>query len=175
MMLSFCQISNLIGIFPVIYCIQHGLHWFAAILAMSITLSLFYHEDEDNEIALWADMGGCAVLFACFCYILMNSELVLTWSNMVTLLFASMAGTCYLLAGEDVHTENYLLFHTGWHVFALYAISTFIYSYVNTSVEDNNSRVLAHSIRPTMRKGLTRIVSTYKNIVLRIKNHGKWI
>lgn len=173
-MVSFCQLSNLMGIFPVVYCLQHGLYWVALILTVTVTLSLMYHHDESNRVALVADMCGCALLVGAGVYILLNSDEVLTWSNLLTLVFASGAVTSYLAAGDDTESEEYMVYHTGWHVLAFYGIATFLYSYVNTTYRPTlreESRFLAKSVRPALGRLLpVRLLSVRR----RRKKESDW-
>lgn len=143
----FCQLSNLLGIFPIIYCIQNRAYSFAAIISAAVILSLIYHINENNRYALFSDLIGVSLLCAAGFYIIMNSQLILTWSNLMTVAYASAGLTCFVLAGKDLESEEYKLFHTGWHIFSIYGMATFLYSYFNTSkLNVSNSKVLCNKI-----------------------------
>lgn len=143
----FCQLSNLLGIFPIVYCLQNKAYWFAAIIGTAVILSLIYHINESNTYALFSDLLGVSLLCAAGFYIIMNSQLILTWSNLMTVAYASAGLTCFVLAGKDIESEEYKLFHTGWHIFSIYGMATFLYSYFNTSnIEQSRSKVLCSKI-----------------------------
>ena len=137
----FCQISNFLGVCPVIYCIQYRAYGLAAVLTTAFTLSIIYHINEDNKLALLADTVGCSLLVAAGAYVINRSQYVITVSNLMTILYASAGLTCFVLAGDDTKSQDYKVYHTAWHVFSMYAIATFLYSYFNSSlVERDESR-----------------------------------
>lgn len=144
----FCQVSNLLGFFPVLYCIQYRLYGFAAVLSLAVVLSILYHIDETNPFALLADTIGVSFLIALGVYTYKRSDVFMTWSNILTIIFASAGTFCFLMAGEDLQSEQYHVFHTLWHVFSMYGIGTYLYSYVNTQVVtgESGSKVLAKPV-----------------------------
>lgn len=151
----FCQLSNLLGFFPVLYCLSYQLHLLAAVLALASVLSIIYHVNEDNRFALLADVIGCALILAMGIDVYRRSIVFFTWSNLITIALASAALTCYICAGEDTCSEQYAVLHSAWHVLSWYAVAMFLYSYVNTSVA-GGSRVLCRPLRPIFIRVLTR-------------------
>lgn len=169
--MNFCQISNLFGLFPVIYALQHRLYWAAGIISTAVLFSLIYHTDEDNEMALHVDMFGCSLMVAASAYIYMQSDTVVTTGNILTLIFASAAITCYILSGEDTHTEQYRVWHTGWHVFVFYGTCTFLHSYVHTTIRPSN-RVMAKPLKPVINRTINRTVSGLRSGINRYLRRG---
>lgn len=148
MHLNFCQLSNVLGVFPVILAFQHGLYLLGTIMFLGMSLSIYYHADESNEIAFFMDVAGCAMLSSYMFYIVMNAEILLTYVNLLTVSYTGMALVFYVAAGEP-GDEDYPLYHTAWHVFAMYAASTFVYSYINTTLEkDSPSRMSTKAVIP---------------------------
>lgn len=143
--LTFCQISNLLGIFPAILAFQHRLYVLGTVMLLGMSLSIYYHHDESNEIAFLMDVGGCTLLASYMFYILMNAETNLTYVNILTLFYNAMALIFFVAAGEP-GDEDYELYHTAWHVFVFYAASTFVYSYINTTLEKNHKSTLCRTI-----------------------------
>lgn len=157
----FCQVSNFLGIFPVIYCIQYKAYGIAAVLSIAFVLSIIYHINESNRVFLLADMVGCSLLVAAGALIIKNSKYVLTFSNLMTILYSSAGLTCFVLAGDDTQSEDYKVFHTAWHVFSMYGIATFLYSYFNTTLverEESRSKILCKPV---------------KHLVVRVRRRGR--
>ena len=142
----FCQLSNALGLFPVVYCLKHRLYGFGVIIATSLTLSVLYHVNENNEWFLFADMVGVSFLVALGYYTYLRSVVVFTWSNCLTILFASAGFACYLLAGDEIDSEQYHIFHSLWHAFSFYGCATYLYSYINTHGGED-SRLLCRPVR----------------------------
>lgn len=167
----FCQLSNLLGIFPVCYCISYKAYGLAAVVATAVFLSLLYHVNEKNEFALLADTIGCSLLVAGAAIIIKNSRHVITLSNLLTILYASAGMTCFILAGDDTDSDQYKIYHTAWHMFSIYGIGTFLYSYFNTTYEEESkSRVLCKALVPKRLK-VTRI---FKRRKMEQERSGPW-
>lgn len=167
----FCQISNALGIFPVIYCIQYRAYGLAGVLALAFSLSVIYHINEDNKLALLADTVGVSLLVAAGATVLRRSEYILTVSNLMTILYASAGLTCFLLAGDDTQSADYKVYHTAWHVFSMYAIATFLYSYFNSSNErdESRSKILCKNVKHLVvrvRRG-EKVTDTSRSVILR--------
>lgn len=143
----FCQASNLLGIFPVIYCIQYKAYGLAVVLSVAFTLSILYHINEENRFFLLADLFGVSLLVAAGLTVYKNSSHVLTLSNLLTIVYSTAGFTCFILAGDDTKSEDYKIFHTAWHIFSMYGIGTFLYSYFNTNDFEHHSKILAHPVK----------------------------
>ena len=144
----FCQLSNLLGVFPVAYCISYKAYGLAAVVAAAVLLSVIYHVNEKNWIALVADTVGVSLLVAAGVTVIKNSNYILTLSNILTILYASAGLTCFILAGDDTDSDEYKIYHTGWHIFSIYGVGTFLYSYFNSScvVEESASKILCRNL-----------------------------
>lgn len=145
----FCQASNFLGIFPVLYCIQFKAYGLACVLATAFGLSAVYHTNEKNNLFLLADTVGVSLLVAAGVTVLKNSSHVVTVSNLLTVLYSAAGFTCFILAGDDTDSEDYKIFHAAWHIFSTYGIATFLYSYFNANdaFRQNQSRLLAKPMK----------------------------
>lgn len=148
--MNFCQLSNALGVFIVVYLLQFKMYFFASAVALAVGLSCFYHHDETNVMALYMDMAGCVLLVSCLFYMMLNASAIFTAMNAVSCCLGSAALTCYVLAGEDTSTEDYKLYHTGWHVFVFYSMAAFVYSYVHSQAQEPPP--LARSFAPKVRE-----------------------
>lgn len=144
----FCQLSNLLGIFPIAYCLSYRAYGLAAVVAAAVLLSTIYHVNEKNWLALLADTVGVSLLVAAGVTVIKNSNYILTLSNILTILYASAGLTCFILAGDDTDSQDYQIYHTGWHIFSIYGVGTFLYSYFNTTYEgeESASKVLCRNL-----------------------------
>lgn len=149
----FCQLSNLLGVFPVVYCLSYRAYGLAAIVAAAVLLSTIYHVNEKNWLALLADTLGVSLLIAAGVTVIKNSSYILTLSNILTIVYASAGITCFVLAGDDTDSQEYQLYHSGWHIFSIYGVGTFLYSYFNSTYEgeESASKVLCKNlVRPRL-------------------------
>ncbi len=156
----FCQISNILGLFPVIFLYQNEMYRTAICLVLSLILSLIYHMDETNRTALLFDFSGCCMLSSCMLYLMKTSTYRFTNLNIFCVMMMSAAIYSFIAAGDDTQSEKYEIYHTAWHIFSLYAIGAFVYSYV-------------HSERPSyiyisMKQFLSRFPSKYRNVLGRL-------
>lgn len=153
----FCQLSNMLGVFPVWLCLTYKAYGLAAIIAAAVTLSILYHTDENNELALLADTIGCSLMFAMVCTCIKRSKVVLTVSNLLTILFTTAGITCYLLAGDDVESAQYKVYHSAWHIFCIYGLGTFLYSYFDSTYEEESrSKLLCKPLKPLLKVRILR-------------------
>ena len=155
--MNFCQLSNVLGFFPILLALQYGLYPLAGAMTLSTVLSILYHYDETNENALLADMAGCVLVIACGFYIVMNSETNLTFANLLSVIYAVMATVFFIKAGEP-NEDTYQLYHTAWHICAFYSMSVFVFSYIHSTVipEETQSRI-ARDLKPALQRTLTFI------------------
>lgn len=134
----FCQISNALGIFPVIFLVQNEMYWSAWFLMVTLVLSTLYHLDETNHWALLSDVTGCTVLFTCIIYLYRNSNYTFTAMNFFSMVMTVSAAICFVLAGDDTSSDRYMVYHSAWHAFSLYGIAAFVYSYVHSNDESGS-------------------------------------
>ncbi|CAK9025531.1 unnamed protein product [Durusdinium trenchii] len=147
--MNFCQLSNLLGLFPIFLALQSRLYFLAAALSTSVLLSFIYHLDEHNELALKADMYGCSLLASFMFYLVLDSESVLTRMNIISIVYGTMAIYFFFGAGNP-GTELYHDYHTGWHVCAVYSVATFVYSYIHSTKLENSPSRLSKRIDATL-------------------------
>jgi hypothetical protein len=141
----FCQISNLLGIFPVVYCFQKGDFELGMMIALCFFLSFLYHMDERSDLGLLADTIGCSFLIAAFTLCLLKTN-ILTPANLLSACLIASALFYWFEAGDDTETYSYSFYHTLWHAMMVYAISFFVYSYLT---DEDDSRFLCHALRRT--------------------------
>lgn len=163
--LNFCQISNFLGVFPVCLAIKFKLYWIAIAMAIASICSIVYHHDEHNDNALYADLFGCALLCATFFYIFFNINTIPNIVNILAFVYASAALTFYYMAGLPKE-PGYETFHTAWHVFAIYAFTLFIYTYINLQVLEQQTP-LTRTISITVPESLK---NKFKFIPIPIRN-----
>jgi hypothetical protein len=146
----FCLLSNLLGIFPITYCLVNKAFGLALVLFLAYSLSAVYHIDEKNDFALFADVLGCSLLFATAVVLLKRTEKekIFSVANVFTVLYFSAAMYCYLSAG-DCEDDEYNEIHAAWHVLATYAASIFLYTYFE---DKNKSRFLLKSLGARRKK-----------------------
>lgn len=155
--MNFCQISNLLGVFPILLAVQFGIYDLAIAMTFATCLSIIYHYDETNEMALWADIGGCCIVMAFLLQILMNTDKTISFAHLLTMVYSIMAIGFYIMAG-DTGTEQYHYFHTGWHVCMFYATSLFMYTHIHSTVQKGVSKsVITKPIWPSISRGIRRI------------------
>ena len=161
----FCQLSNLLGIFPVAYCLSYRAYGLAAVVAAAVLLSVIYHVNEKNWLALLADTVGVSLLVAAGVTVIKNSNYIMTLSNVLTIVYASAGLTCFILAGDDTDSEEYKIYHTGWHIFSIYGVGTFLYSYFNSTYEceESSSKILCKNL-VTKKKLKVRVSRRRKTI-----------
>lgn len=147
----FCQVSNLLGLFPVVFLVQNERYWLAFFLLTTVVFSIIYHMDETNFTALLFDVSGCTVLLSCLFYLVKNSRYYLTGMTLFSACMLSGATACFVLAGSDTRTEQYGLYHTAWHVFSMYGIGSFMYSYVHTSEHNWVAQPLYPYVKPLVK------------------------
>ncbi len=147
----FCKISNALALFPIFLCFHGRLYTAAICMTFSMLCSIYYHMDETNENALFADMIGCSMVVSAGAYLTMNAEYIFTYINAIALVYCILAIYCFLCCGADFNTDHYDLVHTGWHVFSFYALSTFFYSYIENN-KDIRTSSLSRPIIPDLCK-----------------------
>lgn len=129
----YCQLSNVLGFFPVWYCLQHQDYELAAMIAVCFGFSMIYHIDEENEIGLFVDLCGVGILLGALFLTLKKStenQTDLTVANVLTVLFILASFVCYLHATDiPTNTKEYSFYHSCWHILTVYAITTFLYSF----------------------------------------------
>lgn len=129
----FCQLSNLLGFFPVIYCIQNGDYELAVMVATCFIFSIFYHLNEKNQLGLFVDIVGCGILSGALFYTLKKSVQDgsdLTVANILTFCFWLFSFTCYIIGTElPTDSKDYAFYHSCWHILTVYGLSTFLYSF----------------------------------------------
>ena len=158
-MVNFCQISNLLGVFPILLAVQFGMYDMALAMTCATCLSIVYHHDEGNEMALWADIGGCAVALSFVLQTMMNTNMDPSPAHILCVVYAVMAITFYLMAGNP-GTEEYHYFHTGWHVCMFYTTSLFVYTHVHSTTHRNVSKsVITRPIWPIIKSVIGSIIS----------------
>jgi hypothetical protein len=122
-----CQLSNALMVVPAAYATYRGMRWVAAVLLLSMLLSVNYHMDETDDRALLADIAGCSAIGACGFYLLLNSDGVFTVWNVLAMVYGAAAIACFSLAGPDTGTHEYDALHAGWHVLIVYAFVAFLH------------------------------------------------
>lgn len=129
----FCQLSNLLGFFPVIYCIQNRDYELAVMIATCFVFSIFYHLNEKNQLGLFVDLIGCGILLGALFYTLKKSVQDgsdLTVANILTFFFWLFSFFCYIIATElPTDSKDYAFYHSCWHILTVYGLSTFLYSF----------------------------------------------
>jgi hypothetical protein len=138
------------GIFPVIFLYQNGMYWTSFFLFLSFFFSVIYHMDETNFTALLFDVSGCTVLLSCLFYLLKNARYVFTGMNCLSTVMLSAALFCFISAGDDTQSERYSIYHAAWHVFSVYGVSAFVYSFVHSHADTKS--VMSRPIYPAMRR-----------------------
>lgn len=147
----FCQLSNMLGVFPVWFCLTYKAYGLAAIIAAAVTLSILYHINEKNELALLADAIGCSLLVALVITCIRRSKVVFTFCNILTIVYTTAGITCYFLAGDNVESDQYKVYHSAWHIFCIYGLGTFLYSYFDTTYEEESrSKLLCKPLKPIL-------------------------
>ena len=169
----FCQLSNMLGVFPVWLCLTHKAYGLAAIIAASVTLSILYHTDENNELALFADSIGCSLMVALVVTCITRSRVVLTVSNLLTIIYTSAGIVCYLLAGDDVKSAQYKVYHSAWHIFCIYGLGTFLYSYFDTHEEESRSKLLCKPLKPLLKVTIFRRWADLNRHTAYVRNRWK--
>lgn len=151
---NYCQISNFLGIFPVYLAFKFKLYWIALAMSIASVCSIIYHHNEQNDDALYADLFGCALLSACTFYIFFNMQTIPSIANILSFIYSGAAITFYYMAGLP-EEEQYELYHTAWHVFALYSFTLFVYAYINTTIITEESLLTKQLVisMPTQLKG----------------------
>ncbi len=168
--MNFCQLSNILGIFPILLAVQFGLYPLAGAMTASTILSILYHYDETNEHALMADMGGCVLLSACGFYIVMNNETNITFANLLSLVYGVMAMVFFVKAGEPGE-DTYQLYHTGWHICAFFSMSVFVFSYIHSTViPEESGSVISKDMKPVLRRTIRVIPGRFRALRRRLFN-----
>lgn len=129
--LNTIQLSNAMGIFPVILALSNELYGLAAVMTLSMLASIHYHLDETNENALLLDSSSCALSSSFLFYLLLNTNVLLTPAVLMCITYSLLAIVFFVMA-EEPTSDDYQLYHTAWHVFSVYAASIFVYNYINT-------------------------------------------
>lgn len=129
----YCQLSNLLGFFPVWYCIQHEDYELAAMIAVCFGFSMIYHIDEESEVGLFIDLCGVGILLGALFLTLKKStenQSDLTVANLLTVLFILSSFASYLYATDiPTNSKEYSFYHSCWHILTVYGITTFLYSF----------------------------------------------
>ena len=158
-MVNFCQISNLLGVFPILLAVQFGMYDMALAMTCATCLSIVYHHDETNEMALWADIGGCSLALSFVLQTMMNTNMDPSPAHILCVIYAVMAMTFYLMAGNP-GTEEYHYFHTGWHVCMFYTTSLFVYTHVHSTTHRHVSKsVITRPIWPIIKPVIGSVIS----------------
>lgn len=129
----FCQLSNLLGFFPVWYCVENKDYQLAAMMAVCFGFSMIYHIDEESELGLFIDLCGVGILLGALLFTLKKSvenHSDLTVANFLTVIFILSSFACYLYAVDmPTNSKEYAFFHSCWHILTVYGITTFLYSF----------------------------------------------
>lgn len=124
----FCQLSNILGFLPVVYCLQNNSLELAAMIATCFVFSIFYHVNEENKIGYFIDLCGCGILTGGLLHTLRESEF--TVANVATAIFTMSSFFFYWIASElSTNSNEYAFYHSLWHILTVYAVSTFLYSF----------------------------------------------
>lgn len=125
----YCQLSNFLGVFPVIYCVLNQAYELAFVIGAAVIFSALYHIDESKDFFLFLDVLGCACLFAAALLVMQRSPNLLTVSNVFTLLYSAAAIAFFVACGWDTESKTYEVYHSLWHIFAIYGVCYFLYSH----------------------------------------------
>lgn len=129
---SFSEISTLLLIFPAYYAYENDLYFPSVAIMLSMFGSLLYHNDENCPWGFFVDLAGCIFITAAGFYMLLNTKIVFTYLNLFASVCFLIAFVSYVDASTDM--EKYHFFHSVWHLMLVYAISSFLYSYVQHHV-----------------------------------------
>lgn len=124
-----CQASNMAMVVPVAYAIYRRLYWAAGALVASMLLSILYHTNETNELALFADVLGCSIVSSCGFYLILQSTAIVTVWNVLAVVYACAAVTCFSMAGPDTGSDEYDALHSAWHILVVYGITAFLHGH----------------------------------------------
>lgn len=153
---KYCFWSNLSMLLPsyIAYC--NGMHGFSGVLVTTMTLSMYFHLDENNTTGLVVDVAGVVALSASLMFLLMRAKYVWTPMGFVSVFYALWAISAYIEAGEDTLADRYQHYHTMWHVLGSYGITALLYSYVNTNVKPANTSRLSRPVITKQRLGAVK-------------------
>lgn len=138
-----CCFSSGALFLPALVAFVFELYWSAIVILYCASVSIYYHLDEADPNGLVADLTGCALLGACILFLLRRSRYRDTPINLLAVLLMLAAMYAYIAAGDDTTTQQYMEWHSAWHVLVAYAITCVLYSFHRTTYHPTRTRILA--------------------------------
>lgn len=138
-----CFYSNILMLFPAFLAFQAGLYHVCGLTIAAMLCSMYYHMDEENHHGLLVDIAGVVVMIACFAYMFLTSDFLITYMNAIGVVYINLALWYYsrandFLAVEEEEGEHslseddwkeYEFYHVGWHLLVALSCAAFVYSY----------------------------------------------
>ncbi len=137
-----CFLSNILMIFPVYLSYRSNMPITAVSLTFCMVASMFYHLDENRPHALYVDFAGVVGLTATMLYITMNTKTVMTYINMIGMMYSWLAMFFYVKALEYENYDDesaaaiYEINHSLWHMLVILSITTWIYAHIKLTLEE---------------------------------------